>query len=239
MTIASIDRTLPTLEENLALDEALLLEAESGDDVECLRLWEWPGLAAIIGAGGVLQSDADVPNCERDGVPIKRRASGGGAVLLGPGCLLFSLVLRFDRHRDLKDVKASYRYILGRMINALRPIGQLELAGISDLTFHGRKCSGNAQQRKRDHVLHHGSLLFNFDLKALGRYLRQPAKQPAYRADRPHDLFVTNLPASREQLSQMIADEWEAVPALPDLPESRVAELVEGKYSLDSWNARR
>src|SRR5581483_7530419 len=35
-----LDLTLPTLTENLALDEALLLEAEEGG-AEVLRLWEW------------------------------------------------------------------------------------------------------------------------------------------------------------------------------------------------------
>ena len=37
-----VDITLSTLNENLALDEALLLEAEAGRSGEVLRVWEWP-----------------------------------------------------------------------------------------------------------------------------------------------------------------------------------------------------
>ena len=42
-----LDRLLPTLEENLALDEALLLAAEA-DGPEVLRLWEWPVPAVVL-----------------------------------------------------------------------------------------------------------------------------------------------------------------------------------------------
>src|SRR5687768_15507648 len=92
-----LDHTLPTPAENLALDEALLLEAEAGRAGEVLRIWEWPTPAVVLGAGGSIADDVNKPACAADGVPIARRASGGGTVLLGRGCLLYSLVLRYDR----------------------------------------------------------------------------------------------------------------------------------------------
>src|SRR5258705_289501 len=42
-----LDLTLPAAAENLALDEALLLEAEAGSAGEILRLWEWPRPAGV------------------------------------------------------------------------------------------------------------------------------------------------------------------------------------------------
>src|SRR6185503_10807307 len=107
-----LDLTLPTLAENLALDEALLLDAEAGGP-EVLRLWEWPRHAVVLGAGGKLADDVNEDACLADGVPITRRSSGGGTVLLGSGCLLFSLILHFERDPALGDLHASYRYILG------------------------------------------------------------------------------------------------------------------------------
>src|SRR5437867_1628240 len=109
-----LDMTLLTVAENLALDEALLLHAEAGGP-ETLRLWEWPRPAVVIGAGGRLADEVDENACRGDEVPIARRSSGGGTVLLGAGCLLYSLVLRFDRHPALGDLRASYRFILGNM----------------------------------------------------------------------------------------------------------------------------
>src|SRR5438552_10240881 len=103
-----IDLTLPTIAENLALDEALLLEAEDHGGDELLRFWEWPNPAVVLGAGCRLAEDVDEAACRRDGVPIMRRSSGGGTVLLGTGCLCFSLVLAFDRDPALEHVRPSY-----------------------------------------------------------------------------------------------------------------------------------
>src|SRR5437764_716289 len=76
-----LDRTLPLLAENLALDEALLLEAETGGP-EVLRVWQWPSSAVVLGAGGRIADDVCEERCRADGVPLARRASGGGTVLL-------------------------------------------------------------------------------------------------------------------------------------------------------------
>ena len=54
-----LDVTLPSLPENLALDEALLLEAEAGRGGEVLRLWEWPRPAVVLGAGGRIADDVE------------------------------------------------------------------------------------------------------------------------------------------------------------------------------------
>lgn len=230
---------MPTLAQNLALDEALLLEAEEGRGEEVLRFWEWTNPAVVLGAGGALRADIDVECCELERVEIGRRSSGGGTVLLGAGCLLFSLILRFDRHPALKDVNSSYRWILGRMQRALSSVAPIQHAGISDLAVGDLKVSGNAQQRKRSHVLHHGTLLYAADLESYSRYLRMPDKQPEYRAQRDHQQFVMNLPISAESLKQSMLKEWGVSRSFEKLPESRVAELVSEKYSTDEWVRRR
>src|SRR5215469_11853041 len=58
-----LDRTLPSAAENLALDEALLLEAEAGRGGEVLRVWEWPELAVVLGSGCRLAEDVDESAC--------------------------------------------------------------------------------------------------------------------------------------------------------------------------------
>ncbi|MBY0229702.1 MAG: lipoate--protein ligase family protein [Gemmataceae bacterium] len=224
-----LDLTLGTAEENLALDEALLLEGQ-----EVLRLWEWPRLAVVLGSGGIVADDVRVEECERDGVPILRRSSGGGTVLLGAGCLCFSLVLAYERHPGLADIHASYRWILEKVTGGL---GLGELAGICDLALEGRKFSGNAQQRKRHHLLHHGTILHGFDLGRVPRYLREPPRRPEYRAERVHAAFVRNLPMDGDEVRQRLAEAWEARERLEMVPD--VSKLVEEKYALESWRRRR
>jgi lipoate-protein ligase A len=234
-----VERTLPDLVENLALDEALLLDAEAGGP-EVLRLWRWPAHAVVLGAGGRIVDDVHEEACQADGVPIHRRSSGGGTVLLGPGCLLFSLILRFDRDPALTDLHASYRYILGRILAGLAPFASpLSLQGSSDLTLAGRKFSGNSQQRKRTHLLHHGTLLHEFDPAPAARYLKAPPRQPEYRQQRPHADFLTNLPIAAESLERILAEAWQAKEGLEALSDEAVRRLVEEKYGREGWVRRR
>ena len=234
-----LELTLPTLVENVALDEALLLDAEAGGP-EVLRLWRWPGLGVVLGAGGRLADDVHEDACHADGVPILRRSSGGGTVLLGPGCLLYSLVLRFDRDPALADLHASYRFILGRIIRGLEPhVPELMLQGSSDLTLAGRKVSGNSQQRKRTHLLHHGTLLHAFDLMSIPRYLKAPPRQPEYRQQRSHTDFLTNLPIAPETLESGMREIWQADEVLTRWPDERVQTMVEERYGQAEWIRRR
>ena len=139
----------------------------------------------MLGAGGSVAIDVNVAACEADGVPILRRASGGGTVLLGPGCLCFSLVLSYDSRAGLDDIRASNRYVLGRVSRTLcGRSSPRSIEGTSDLAVDGVKFSGNAQQRKRRHFLHHGTLLCGFDL-ALDREVPQRARATARLPPRP------------------------------------------------------
>lgn len=236
----AFDQTMPDPAGNLALDESLLLHGEQTDAFECLRFWEWPAHAVVLGAGGSVTIDVNREVCERDGVPILRRSSGGGTVLLGRGCLLFSLIVSHRRAVELRDVNASYRWILGRVRTALSAFGNVEHSGISDLAIAGVKFSGNAQQRKSRTILHHGTILHHFDLPTVSKYLNPPERMPEYREGRPHEDFVRNIPATREDLIARLRDVFEATPGpLPPEALESVPGLVIEKYGRDEWNFRR
>ena len=239
-----LDQTLSSPEENLALDEALLMELESAVDqgrkplsCETLRLWESPVPFVALGAGSKVRDEVDRELCHADRLPILRRCSGGGTVVLGPGCLSFTLILSLELRPELRDVRASYERLLGALAQAFALEG-LGRAGPSDLAYHGRKFSGNAQMRKSSSMLHHGTILYGFDLGLVERYLPVPRLIPGYRRGRSHRDFLCNLPVNVRQVRAVLARAFAANAASgAELPE--YSRLVAEKYARSSWIERR
>lgn len=232
-----LDLTLPTAVENVALDEALLRAVEEADAEPVLRLWELPAHAVVLGRANRVERNVNLDACRRDGVPVIRRASGGGTVLLGPGALVFSLVLRTEPSGHLANVEAATAAVLDRILAPLRRhVTGLDRKGTSDLAAGEVKVSGNAQRWLRTTFLHHGTLLYDFDLALISRYLTPPEREPGYRQGRPHEAFVTNLPLPRDTLVRALIESWQAVLPPPSVP--AVEELVRSRYADDGWTFR-
>lgn len=188
-----IDSRPPDPLGNVAFDTALFRELEDGGAEETLRFWESREPAVIMGSFGAIAREIHEDACIADGVPVVRRISGGGTVVVGRGCLNYSLVLSLEARPGLRHVSRSYAAILGRIVQALEVPG-LKVRGLSDLAIRDRKVAGSAQRRGRRALLHHGTILYAFDASTMERYLKTPTHQPAYRAGRRHTAFVTNAP---------------------------------------------
>jgi lipoate-protein ligase A len=255
-----LELTLPTLAENIALDEALLEWAEAENEAwEFLRVWESPRPAVVVGRSSRVLQEVDVAACRDHGIPIIRRTSGGAAIVTGPGCLMYAVVLSYRLRPDLKDIGRAHRFVLGRFAAVLQgALGETALVhcnGTSDLLFDAstsagssvaracvggertpRKFSGNSMRARRTHLLYHGTLLYGFELSLIETCLRMPPRQPAYREGRSHGEFVANLPVAREELVAAIDSAWPTDGQLSDWPSERVASLVEKQFGLESWN---
>jgi lipoate-protein ligase A len=184
---------------NLALDEEILKSGE-----ETLRFWECCEAVVVVGRSGRVEDQVRMEVCEADGVPVVRRASGGGAVVLGTGCLNYSLVLRLDERPEWRDVRLSLREILGRVAQAL----DVEVREPSDLALRDRKVSGCAQRRTATGLLHHGTLLYAFDAQLAERYLCEPGRQPPYREGRRHADFLGNLALGPTEIQERLRKVW-------------------------------
>ncbi len=222
-----LDLTLSSPEENLALDDALLDELEERGGEPILRFWESDQYFVVLGPSCRLLDDVHADLCKQDGVPVLRRASGGGTVLQGPGCLSYAFVLPMTLHSDLSDIRATNRFILERIAFALhRWEPGTDFRGISDLAINGMKISGNAQRRKRQTLLFHGTMLHAMPGDRIARYLKQPVRQPEYRENRPHGTFLRTIDVSPKDLKDAIAAAWGAASPLDVWPETRMAACI-------------
>ncbi len=233
-----LDLTLPSPAENIALDETLLDEAEAAaGPLETLRIWDSPRPLAVVGRSSEIAREVRLDECRSDAVPVLRRASGGGAVVAGPGCLMYALVLSYQLRPPLRLVHEAHRQVLGMLAAALRPrVPELGCRGISDLAIGDRKCSGNSMRCKRTHLLYHGTFLYRFPLEWIERYLQLPPRQPDYRQGRSHQAFVTNLPLDAAALRQALLDALPPSEPCIFWPRERTAALVEQRYGRREWN---
>jgi lipoate-protein ligase A len=225
---------------NLACDEALLELYENGKtDDGLLRVWEPESPFIVLGHTNRLRSEVDLTACLENRIAILRRVSGGGAVMQGPGCLNYCLILNGRAH-GLRNINDTFRYVLERHRRSIGEIAGVDvrIEGISDLAVGGRKISGNAQYRKARYILVHGTFLLNFDLWMIGRFLRMPAKQPAYRQHRSHSEFTTNLNVKAAQVRAGIRESWKAVEEFSEVPFARMESLVKERYGRDEWSKK-
>ena len=183
----------------LALEIEALRRLEQAPAVgERLLIWESMQPAVILPRHADPEAWAHLPACAARGIPLLRRESGGGAVVVGPGCLNVALVLSLDRRPWLADVDASYHRLLGRLADVLAVDGAAVRS--TDLAVRERKFAGHAQRRVRGAVLHHGVVLYDFDLDLIDALLPEPPRRPAWRGDRTHREFLTNAPLAREEI---------------------------------------
>jgi lipoate-protein ligase A len=243
-----LELTLPTAAENVALDDALVEEADARGsapgrdpaDAECLRLWEPSEVAVVLGRSSRMAQEVDVEACRRTGATIVRRASGGATIVAGPGCLMYAVVLSYALRPELRAIDAAPAFVLGRLTAAQqRAAVDAARRGTSDLTLGPRKFSGNSMRCRRDFLLYHGTLLYDFPLDVVGELLKLPPREPDYRNRRGHREFIENLPLGADELRRVVAHAFEAEATASAgeamWPRARAAALVAEKYGTASW----
>ena len=231
------DITMQSPAENLALDEVLLTSVDADPSLAILRFWQPKDYCVVLGRSNRAESEVNLDECRAMQVPVLRRVSGGGAVVIGPGCLCYSLIIPFSEKLRSLDVTKMTKELMSRTAIGLTSIrSRIDVRGVSDLVADSRKVSGNAQRRLQNAFIHHGTLLFDFDISRIERLLSHPTKEPEYRESRPHRDFVTNLVTTPEELKANLRQSWNATEATCPTELSRAAtELAASKYRDPEW----
>ena len=152
---------------NLAVESSLLNDGDN--DTVTMFLWK-NQQTVVYGYNQNPFTECNVELLLSEGGYAARRRTGGGAVYHDLGNLNFSFVA----HKDNYDVRKQLKVIQ----TALGHLGlETEISGRNDLTFDGRKFSGNAFGFYKERRLHHGTILIKTDTERLTKYLKvNPAK---------------------------------------------------------------
>ena len=173
--------------------------------------------------------------CRADGVPILRRTSGGGTVVVGPGTLNVSVILPESAAPGLAAVDQAHRYVLDWIAQSIRRAGPpVTLEGRGDLVLGDRKCGGSAQRRLKHWFIVHCSILYDFPIERIDRYLAIPRRQPEYRQGRGHHDFLSNLGLPRNILMDAIRGDRVSGPRSsrpPAVPPALLESLLSEKFA--------
>ncbi len=168
---------------NMAIDEAILRARIEEAVPNTIRFYQWRPSAVSIGRFQDVFQEVYVENCEKHGVDIVRRISGGGAVYHDcSGEITYSAVVS-EKDLGSEDVVAAYHLMCNGLVEASKILGVRADFNLGDpkrcpnITISRRKISGSAQSRKRGVLLQHGSFLLDLDLEKMFTFLRVPWAQ--------------------------------------------------------------
>ncbi|MDP3179032.1 MAG: hypothetical protein Q8M76_14080 [Spirochaetaceae bacterium] len=157
------------------------------------RTWIPDGELIVLGRSRKEELEIDIARAREDRVPVIRRVSGGGTVVLDRDCIVVEVGHRPRTRLIASDFMAACN---GAIIRALRELGIMaeQDEGWPDIRVGAKKLAGCAVGIRKNQYLYGASVIGSRSTKALAeRYLRLPERRPSYRCDRSHSDFMTSL----------------------------------------------
>ncbi len=147
----------------LAAEEYLLKNFD--DDI--FMLWQSDD-TVVVGKHQNALGEINYRFVRENNITVARRISGGGTVFHDKGNVNFSFIKNVKSPAEI-----SFKQFTKPVVETLSKLGiTATTSGRNDLLIEGKKISGNAEHIFRNRVLHHGTLLFNSDLKNLGQAIK-------------------------------------------------------------------
>lgn len=145
----------------------------------------------VLGVSGKVEQLLDAERLAREPLPVIRRFSGGGTVVVDANTLFATFIVERSQLSHVDGYPEAIMRWSEEIYAPLLPAGVFQRRE-NDYTMGGRKFGGNAQYLCRDRWLHHTSLLWDYDPRLMN-YLLLPSRQPIYRAGRSHEDFICTL----------------------------------------------
>lgn len=141
----------------LAAEEYLSEHCSEG----CFFTWQTRP-TVIFGRHQVMANEVNIPYCEKHGIEMYRRKSGGGCVYSDEGNLMMSFISPSYHSQQVFDT------FLQQLVQALSALGLPAVSTThNDVLVEGRKVSGNACFALPTGTIVHGTLLLSSNIEVL------------------------------------------------------------------------
>jgi len=146
----------------------------------------------VMGVSGRVSELVEIEPVLRDRVPVVRRFSGGGTVIVDQGTVFVTFICNKSAVEGLqpfpRDIMSWSGQLYGKVFDRF---GEFHLRE-NDYAFSHRKFGGNAQSITKNRWVHHTSFLWDYDVKNMD-YLKIPKRAPEYRLARNHTDFLCRM----------------------------------------------
>lgn len=191
-----------SIEEQLRIEETLL----KTDQRNWCLINEGSPPTIVMGISGKKEELVDEEKRSRAGVPLIKRFSGGGTVVVDYNTLFITFIFQKETHPfDFPEPIMRWN---GELLETAFAIPGFKLKE-NDFVIGEQKCGGNAQYIRKGRFLHHTSFLWDYETERM-ELLLHPKKTPTYRQGRGHDDFLCKLKdhaPSREHLIERLKTE--------------------------------
>ncbi len=189
LNVLVVNNTI-SIYEQLKIEEALLRASDENWCILNMGSLE-PTIVMGISAKAEEMVNLNAVQSSPRQIPLLRRFSGGGTVVVDEKTLFFTLILSKSHIPSTSHGPKEYlQWVFHTIAPAFKPYS-LTLAE-NDFALYDKKIGGNAQCFTKDRLLHHTSFLWEWDQEKM-KLLRHPSKIPAYRRDRKHHDFCGKL----------------------------------------------
>ncbi|ETX05376.1 lipoate--protein ligase family protein [Candidatus Entotheonella palauensis] len=240
---------------NMALDEAIWQACEAGTSPPTLRVYGWQPPALSLGYGQSVSKEVNAAACQRYGIEIVRRPTGGRAVLHDDE-VTYSVVMPITLQDGSRTLTEHYHLIglalaeaftrLGLDIRLARPQRSSKerqapspacFAALSryELSVSGKKLVGSAQKRGQHALLQHGSIPLSLDRQRLFQCLRVPPEQIETLVQEAYATMIAVHEAATAPIA--INDIHEALRL--GFATTLAAPVVEGEVQPEEWQMAR
>jgi lipoyltransferase/lipoate-protein ligase len=248
-----IDMRVDDAPTQMAIDEAIASARRREETPNTVRMYRWYPSAVSIGYFQSVTTEVNLEECEKQGVDVIRRITGGGAVFHDyNGELTYSLVAPENDPKVPRDILKSYELICGAVVKGLSHLGvDSEFKPVNDITAGGKKISGNAQTRRHGVVLQHGTVLIDSDIVKMFQVLRVSDAKISDKMIKAVEERVTNIQRYLERKVNFIETQEalikgfeetfdvELVPGHLTEHEQDLAQEYHRRYSSHGWVFQR
>ena len=164
-----------TASAGLAADEVLANRAGTGISQPTLRLYTYQP-CALVGRFQTIENELNLDYCVKNKIPVNRRPTGGGAIIMGENQLGVALAIPGKSDETYASVRERMAQFSQGIISGLATLGiNVEFRRKNDLEVNGKKIAGlGLHKTATGGLLFHASLLVDLDVAYMLNVLQTP-----------------------------------------------------------------